>query len=105
MARSKTIFDWRILLLLPVPLLWALAGHYNRLQKVENWLLDLRFWYRGKLEAPVNVVYVDLDTKAFQKIGERPWNRGDFAEVGRLLMEAGAKLSDAIRAALGSTHD
>lgn len=89
MAKPKLKFDWRMLLLLPIPLLWALAGEAGYLQKVENLLLDLRFRYRGEIEAPVKVHYVDVDTRAIQKIGERPWNRSRFAEAAQLVIEQG----------------
>ncbi len=89
MARSKKKFDWRILFLLPVPLLWAWLGQAGKLQTVENLLLDLRFRYRGAIEAPVKVFYVDVDTRAIQKIGEQPWNRAQFADAARLVLEQG----------------
>lgn len=52
-------------------------------------LLDLRFRARGNIEAPVKIFYVDVDTRAIQRIGERPWNRARFAEAAQLLIEEG----------------
>ena len=89
MAQLKKKFHWKILLLLPVPLLWGWLAQDGRLQTVENILLDLRFRYRGAIEAPVRVFYVDLDTRGIQRIGERPWNRARFAEAAQLLFEQG----------------
>jgi adenylate cyclase len=37
----------------------------------------------------VKIHYVNVDTRAIQSIGERPWNRARFAEAGRLLIEQG----------------
>jgi adenylate cyclase len=88
-ARSKKKFDWKILLLLPVPLLWVWLAQSGQLQTVENLLLDLRFRFRGEIEAPVKVFYVDVDTRAIQRIGERPWNRARFADAAQLLLEQG----------------
>ena len=89
MAKIKSKFDWRLLLLMPIPLLWALAGHYDKLHKLENILLDLRFRARGEITAPVKVFYADIDRDAVEQIGERPWDRAKFAEAARLLIEAG----------------
>ncbi len=89
MAQSKKKFDWKILLLLPVPLLWAWLAQDGRLQSVENLLLDWRFRFRGELDAPVRVFYVDVDTRAVQRIGERPWNRARFAEAAQYLFDQG----------------
>lgn len=92
MAQPKKKFDWKILLLLPVPLLWGWLADAGHLLKVENLLLDLRFLFRGNLEAPVKVFYVDVDTRGVQRIGERPWNRARFAEAAQYLYEySGAK--------------
>jgi adenylate cyclase len=88
-AQPNKRFDWKILLLLPVPLLWAWLDHAGTLQRVENILLDLRFRYRGNITAPVKVFYVDVDTRAVQRIGERPWNRARFAEAAQYLYEYG----------------
>ncbi len=89
MARSKKKFDWKILLLLPVPLLWGWLAQEGHLQTVENLLLDLRFRFRHEIQSPVRVFYVDVDTRGVQRIGERPWNRARFAEAAQLLFEQG----------------
>jgi len=88
-ARSKKKFDWKILLLLPVPLLWGWLAQEGHLQTVENLLLDLRFRFRHEIQSPVRVFYVDVDTRGVQRIGERPWNRARFAEAAQLLFEQG----------------
>jgi adenylate cyclase len=88
-ALPKLKFDWRFLLLLPIPVLWGLADQFGGLQRLEHILLDLRFRYRGELPAPVRVHYVNVDSRAIQAIGERPWNRAQFAEAARLLFERG----------------
>ncbi len=93
MAQSKKKFDWKILLLLPVPLLWGWLQSDGYLKAVENMLLDLRFRWRGNITAPVRVFYVDVDTRGVQRIGERPWNRARFAEASQLLLEQGGAKS------------
>ena len=93
MARSKKKFDWKIFLLLPVPLLWGWLQTEGYLQALETMLLDLRFRARGNITAPVKVFYVDVDTRCIQRIGERPWNRARFAEAAQLLLERGGAKS------------
>lgn len=89
MPLTRLKFDWRMLLLLPIPLLWGLADQHGKLTVLENFLLSLRYKYRGEITAPVQVHYVDVDTRAIQTIGERPWNRARFAEAAQLLIERG----------------
>jgi adenylate cyclase len=92
-AQPKKKFSWKVLLLLPVPLLWIWLAQSGQLKTVENLLLDLRFRFRGNLAAPVKIHYVDMDTRGVQRIGDRPWNRARFAEVAQLLIEQGGAKS------------
>ncbi|MFM9029834.1 MAG: CHASE2 domain-containing protein, partial [Opitutaceae bacterium] len=69
--------------------LWAFLAHEGELQFLENKLLDLRFRFRGELNSPVNLVYVDVDTPAIELIGERPFNRAIYANVAEALLTAG----------------
>ena len=87
--RGSRVSRWRWLALLPLPLLWAFLAHEGELQFLENKLLDLRFRFRGELAAPVNLVYVDVDTPAIELIGERPFNRAIYANVAEALLTAG----------------
>jgi adenylate cyclase len=87
LPRSR--FDWRYLFLLPIPLLWALLSQYGFLHRLENQLLDLRFQARGEIESPVKLIYVDVDTRAVQQLGERPWSREKFGVAARALIENG----------------
>jgi adenylate cyclase len=86
---SRSRFDWRYLLLLPIPLLWALLAHYGFLDRLENQFVDLRFRVRGEIEAPVKLIYVNVDTRAVQELGERPWSREKFGVAAQALIEAG----------------
>jgi len=88
-AQSKKKIDWKILLLLPVPLLWAFLSQEGYLRFADNLLLDLRFRARGEIEAPVQVIYVDIDTQAIEELGNFPWPRSYFAEVANALVEQG----------------
>ncbi|MEI7552522.1 MAG: adenylate/guanylate cyclase domain-containing protein [Verrucomicrobiota bacterium] len=88
--KKKTALSWlRWLLLLTIPAVWCVLGHFGVLDVLENQTLKLRYRYRGELAAPVKVRYVDVDTRAIQEMGERPWNRGDFALAAQTLLEVG----------------
>lgn len=87
--KATSLSSLRWLLLLPVPILWCLLGHFGYLQFLENKLLDLRFRYRGEIEAPVKLIYVDVDTEAIELIGERPWSRSLYANVADALLSVG----------------
>ncbi|MDP1578681.1 MAG: adenylate/guanylate cyclase domain-containing protein [Candidatus Didemnitutus sp.] len=89
MARKKKKFDWRIVYFFPIPLLWVLAAQFGQLDRLEHMLLDFRFRFRGPIQSDVKLVYVNVDSRAIQQIGERPWNRGRFAQAAQLLYERG----------------
>src|SRR5688572_23598319 len=86
---SRARFDWRYLFLLPIPLLWVLLGEHGFLDRLENQLIDFRFRLRGEIETPVKLIYVDVDRRALQMLGERPWSRGDFGLAAKALIEFG----------------
>lgn len=86
MAKSKTTLDWRLLFLLPIPLLWCVAGHRGWLEFLENKFTDWRFQYRGELSAPVKVIYVDVDSRSIDDIGNWPWSRHYFARAADALV-------------------
>jgi adenylate cyclase len=71
--RSFAFFRW--LLLLPIPALWCVFDHYNALTFLENKSLDWRFQYRGEIDAPVKVVYVNINSLSIASIGGFPWSR------------------------------
>ncbi|HYP18214.1 MAG TPA: CHASE2 domain-containing protein, partial [Opitutus sp.] len=82
---ALSLFRW--LALLPIPLLACVAAHYGWLGFLENKLLDWRFQYRGERDAPVKVVYVDIDSQSLSEIGGFPWSRLYFARVATALVE------------------
>ncbi|MBI5767480.1 MAG: CHASE2 domain-containing protein [Verrucomicrobia bacterium] len=79
----------RWLLLVPIPIIWCLLGHYRQLTFFENKFLDWRMQYRGEIEAPVNLRYVDIDTRAVEAMGERPWSRDLYSSVAEALIVVG----------------
>ena len=89
MAKPKLKFDWRLLLLLPIPLLWALAGQLGYLRVAEDLSLDWRFRFRGEIDAPLPVVYVDIDSKSIADLKNFPWPRSYFSQVAAALVGEG----------------
>jgi adenylate cyclase len=90
--KATTLSALRWLLLLPLPALWCVLSHFGALAFLENKLLDWRFQYRGELEAPVKVIYINVDSLSLAEIGGWPWSRMYFSRVASALVhEAQAK--------------
>lgn len=77
-----------------VPLIWCLASHYNVLNSIKNTAMDWRFLLRGQRELPVDakgnrvrVIHIDFDSKTLPIVGERPWDRAFFSDVGKILLD------------------
>lgn len=85
----RAVSSLRWLWLLPIPAVWCVGGALGWFDVLENQTLKLRYLFRGEIAAPVKVMYVDLDTRAVQEMGERPWSRGDFGRVAQALIEIG----------------
>jgi adenylate cyclase len=88
-AKTKAKFDWRLLLFLPIPVLWAWTSQHGYLRFLDDKLVDYRFRYRGEIDAPIKVIYVDIDTEAIENLGNFPWPRSYFADVGTALVKQG----------------
>jgi adenylate cyclase len=59
---------------------------------LEDKVIDWRFRYRGPIDAPIKIDYVNIDPLSLDEIGGWPWSREYFATVARTLIErAGAK--------------
>ncbi len=89
LIKSKSLSNLRWLLLLPIPALWCVLSHFGWLTFLENKLLDWRFQYRGELEAPVKVIYVNIDSLSLSEIGGWPWSRMYFSRVASALVTEG----------------
>lgn len=100
----------RTLPLLSVALIFLICGiwvilsqiPFNYFKKKDNFLgpdgatafleqktIDARFDFRGPIQAPVKVCYVDVDTYAISKLGNFPWNREYFALALTALFDHG----------------
>ena len=84
--------------------LWVILSQipFNYFKKTDNFLgpdgaaafleqktIDARFDFRGPIQAPVKVCYVDVDTYAISKLGNFPWNREYFALALTALFDHG----------------
>lgn len=76
-------------MLFPIPVTWCVLAHFGLLGFLENKLLDWRFRYRGEIDAPLKVVYVDVDSVSIDALGNFPWNRANYARVCSALLTAG----------------
>lgn len=89
MGRTKSLASaGRILLLASIVAGWCVAQQRNWGEFFENKLIDLRFHFRGEIDAPVKLVYVDIDTDAIQQY-KWPWNHSRFAQILDALFEVG----------------
>ncbi|HUR56651.1 MAG TPA: CHASE2 domain-containing protein [Opitutaceae bacterium] len=84
--QAKIFASLRWLLLLPIPALWCVLDHYGKLNFLENRSVDWRFQVRGEIEAPLKIVYADIDTLSLNQIGGFPWSRSYFATVAAALV-------------------
>ncbi len=73
---------------LPIPVLWCVASQAGWLDFFENKTIDWRFRARGEIDAPVKIVYVDIDTEAIQQY-RWPWNNARFAQLLDALFDEG----------------
>lgn len=89
MAKLNSKLLGRLVYLLPIPLLWCALSYFGVLQSAENSMLAVRYRFRGEINSPVKVAYVNVDTRALQLLGERPWDRSDFATAARVLLTEG----------------
>jgi adenylate cyclase len=90
--KKSALSRLRWLLLAPIPIAWCVVAHLGVLGFLENKVIDWRFRYRGPIDAPVKVIYVNVDSLSLDVIGGWPWSREYFATVARTLTErAGVK--------------
>jgi adenylate cyclase len=84
---KSALYRLRWLLLAPIPIAWCVIAHFGLLAFLENKVIDWRFRYRGPIEAPVKIIYVNVDSLSLDVIGGWPWNREFFATVAKTLTE------------------
>ena len=83
---ALTLLRW--LLLMAIPAVWCALYYYGALDFLENRTVDLRFRARGEIDAPVKLVYVDIDTEAVRTY-KWPWNHSRYAQLVDALFDQG----------------
>ena len=66
-----------------------LLGPDGTLTFLENKTIEWRLKFRGPIECPVPVIYVNVDTEAIQEFGSFPWSRGIFGQAISALFDYG----------------
>lgn len=85
---KKTLtFFLRWLLLLPIPVIWCGLEREGFLAFFENRTIDWRFQVRGEEPSPLKVIYVDVDSRSIEEIGNFPWSRQYFSRVAEALVK------------------
>ncbi len=70
--------------------LWIVATHNGYLTFFENKAMDWRYRVRGEIDAPVKLIYVDLNAESIRKwLGEKPWPREEFGRIAQILLYLG----------------
>lgn len=85
----KRWFTTRWLVVVGSVAIWFAVEHFGGLTFLENKLIDWRFVRRGEIEAPVKVIYVDVDSVSIDRMGGMPWSRAWFSHVSEALVTAG----------------
>ena len=78
----------------PVVVFWLILSEWGALQPLfkplENLAMDWRFQVRGERPVPeANLVYANVDAATSSAWGERPYPRGQYAQLARVLFEHG----------------
>lgn len=94
MAGKKTANYKLYLMLLPCMALWMVFSEWELTrdfyQPLENLALDWRIRARGEQAVPeVKIAYVNIDAATVSAWGERPWNRGKYADLADCLLRIG----------------
>lgn len=76
----------RWMVLLTIPVVWSVLTHFGLLDFFENRTIDWRFQKRGEIEAPIKIVYVDIDSRSISDFGNWPWTRHPIAAVADALV-------------------
>ena len=84
---SKLFKVVNISLCLIVVVLVFLIVHFNILERIELFTLDLRYKLRGDIPTDPQIVLIDIDEYSIKKIGRWPWSREWHASLITTLVE------------------
>lgn len=88
MTRPKQLFAYACLIVLPIGF-WLGLWMSGLLLGLEQEALRWRYLVRGERSTDAPIVFVDLDWDAISKIGDKPWDRLNFAQVLQALLGPG----------------
>lgn len=88
MIRSKQLLGYVGLIVFSIGL-WLGLWMSGLLVGLEQEALRWRYVVRGERATDAPIVFVDLDAHGIAKIGDKPWDRLNFAQVLHVLLEAG----------------
>lgn len=89
MFKRKQLGFWSFTAIILIPLVWVLCDYLGFLTTFEYATLNWRYDMRGEINAPVNLIYIDIDSKALDLMGERPVPRRFFANAIESLFKYG----------------
>lgn len=70
-------------------LLWICLSYFDIIEGFEEEALRWRYLVRGEVEAESPVVFVNVDAQTIAKIGDKPWDRLNFAQTFHALLGPG----------------
>lgn len=91
MSRSRQFIIYVALIALSA-LSWILLAASGLLDGLENEASRWRYLVRGEIASTAPIVFVDVDSRAVAKMGDKPWDRLNFAQtIGALLGPGNAR--------------
>jgi adenylate cyclase len=90
--RVKWAYLYYLGIVVAIPLLWILVNAMGFLKGMEGLVLSAFYKIRGEIDAPIKLIYIDVDSRAIELMGERPFPRTFYADlVHHLFRYGGAK--------------
>lgn len=88
MKKKQQSLIYGILIILTIAV-WSLLVSGRTIDGLEGETLRWRYQVRGELASPAPIIYVDLDAETISYMGDRPWDRREFAVLCQALLGPG----------------
>ena len=88
MKKSKQLLAYLLLIILSIGV-WLTFSASGVLDGIEEETLRWRYLWRGEIESTAPITYVDLDAATISYMGDRPWDRREFADLMEALIDHG----------------
>ncbi len=90
--KIKAAYGYYLGFFLALPAIWGMVHHFGFLKGMEGLCLSAFYKLRGEIDAPIKLIYIDVDSRAIELMGERPFPRVFYADlVHHLFRYGGAK--------------